>query len=75
MEIITHKRHAFPVLRGRIEEHGYTFEELAKKLGRSRKYISERINGQRPWDLRDMTVMTDLFDAETLDELFGEDAR
>lgn len=55
-------------------EHGIDDEELAGELGRSRTYVSARLNGKQPWTVPDAIAMQRLFGwsaEETLKYTYG----
>ncbi len=44
--------------------YGYEIDQtcLGAKIGRSQKYISDRLTGKRPWDTSDVYAIMRLFD-------------
>ena len=49
----------FAALRKALRKNDYTTQELADHLKKSRPYISQRLNGLRPWELTDMYAILD----------------
>ena len=49
----------FSELRSLLRRNDYTTEELSRYLGKSRPYVSQRLNGKHPWDLDDVYKILD----------------
>lgn len=57
----------FDLLRGKFRSQGYTQEEFAKALGKSRAYISKRLNRVYAWDAIDIAQICELLKISTAD--------
>ena len=44
--------------------YGYEIDQtcLGEQIGRSQKYVSDRLTGKRPWDTNDVYAIMQLFD-------------
>lgn len=44
--------------------YGYEIDQtyLGEKIGRSQRYVSDRLTGKRPWDTNDVYAIMRLFD-------------
>lgn len=42
------------ILKGKLYEYGYNYQDLANYLGRSLSYTSQRVNGDKQWKVDEL---------------------
>ncbi len=61
---MTRKRN---ILKGRLYEYGYNYQDLADYLGMSLSYTSQRVNGCKDWKVTDLKKIGKLLDIDDSD--------
>lgn len=59
--MITRKRN---ILKGRLYEYGYTYQDLADYLGMSLSYTSQRVNGDKQWKVDELKKIGQFLEIE-----------